>query len=102
MTNLEIGQLRNTAIAGAKAKALIQSEHWPFITDVVLGTLADESMVVLMKANTHDQRMKAQQMALAAKKFQDILSKLQSDGAEAERLLKEESEPDPEGGLDHG
>lgn len=102
MNNIEIGQLRNTAMAGAKAKALLSSEHWPFITDVVLGTLSDEAMVVLMKATTHDQRMKAQQMALAARKFQDILSKLQSEGAEAERLLKEEMEPDPEGGLDHG
>lgn len=101
MTNLEIGQLRNTALAGAKAKALLESEHWPFIQDVVLGTLSDESMVVLMKASTHDQRMKAQQMALAAKKFQDILSKLRNDGMEAERLLKEELEPDPEGGLKH-
>jgi hypothetical protein len=75
------------AIQGGRAKNHLASEEWAWFNDIVLKTLELEAIETLKKAKTDEDRIKAQQMFMAADKPRQILNYLVKQGEAAELQL---------------
>lgn len=75
------------AIQGGRAKNHLASPEWAWFNDIVLKTLEDEALETLKKAKTDEERIKAQQMFMAADKPRQILNYLVKQGEAAEMQL---------------
>lgn len=76
-----------TAIQGGRAKNHLESEEWAWFNDIVLKSLEDEALETLKKAKNDEDRIRAQQMLLAADKPRQILKYLVQQGEAAEMQL---------------
>lgn len=76
-----------TAIEGGRAKQHLASAEWAWFDRIVLKSLEDEAFETLKKASTEHERIKAQQMLLAADKPRQILKYLVQQGEAAEMQL---------------
>jgi len=85
----DMATLEVQALAGEKAKQVSLGEDWKWVKEKILGALEDQAIHTLMNAKTEEDRMKAQQMFLASKKPQDLITFLISQGDAAVASLKE-------------
>jgi hypothetical protein len=79
---------KSVALEGGRAKNHLASAEWTWFNNVVLKSLEDEAFETLKKANTDQERIKAQQMLLAADKPRQILKYLVRQGEAAEMQLR--------------
>lgn len=82
-----IESLKVQALEGGKAKSFLASSEWTWFNERVLKPLEDEAMETLKKSKTDEDRMKAQQMILAADKPRTILTYLVKQGEVANMQL---------------
>ena len=82
-----IEQQKKVAIQGGRAKNHLASAEWAWFDDIVLKTLEIEAIETLKKAKTDEERIKAQQMFMAADKPRQILKHLVQQGEAAEMQL---------------
>jgi len=89
----------NQAKEGAKAKNFKASEAWLWFDDRVLKAIEDQAIETLKLAIDDAERLKAQQMFLAAQKPRQILDALisQGDGAKAQLIEISTQEGDKDG-----
>lgn len=89
----------NQAKEGSKAKNFKASDAWAWFDDRVLKALEDQAVETLKLAMNDGERLKAQQMFLAAQKPRQILDALisQGDGAKASLLEISTQEGDKDG-----
>lgn len=80
-------QLKAQAIEGGKAKDFLTSDSYQWLDNFILKALEDEAMETLKKAKTEEDRVRAQQMLLAANKPREILNKLVTQGDAAKLQL---------------
>jgi hypothetical protein len=85
----DIKVLEAQAFAGDKAKSVRDSKEWAWIKQFILGALHDQAVNTLKNAKTDEDRMRAQQMFLAADKPEGLLDFLISQGDAAIASLKE-------------
>jgi hypothetical protein len=87
--------LKNQAVAGARAKNFKALPDWQWYQDAILGALQDDALQHLRNATSDADRLKAQQMYLAALLPARMLDSLisQGDGALSQiKSLTEESD----------
>lgn len=80
-------QLKAQAVEGGKAKDFLASDSYQWLDNFILKALEDEAMETLRKSKTEEDRVKAQQMLLAANKPREILNRLVTQGDAAKLQL---------------
>ncbi len=88
----EISILENQVSAGEKAREIKGGDQWAWLEKYILGALFDEAVMVLRYAGNEVERVKAQQMFLAAEKPRKQIDFLISQGDAARAALKELSD----------
>jgi hypothetical protein len=79
--------LKAAAIEGSRAKNYMASPEWAWFNNIVLKSIEDEAIETLRKSKTEEDRIKSQQMFLAADKPRQILKYLVKQGEAAEMQL---------------
>ncbi len=79
--------LKVQALEGGRAKEFLGSDGYQWFNNFVLTPLQDEAIEILKKAKTDEDRVKAQQMLLAADKPRQILDHLVRQGEAAQLQL---------------
>lgn len=82
-----IEALKVQLVEGDKAKGFRASDGYQWFNNFVLKPLEDEAMETLKRAKTDEERVKAQQMLLAADKPRQILDHLVKQGEAAQMQL---------------
>ena len=85
----EFDAYTNRASHGARAKEISQGADWAWLEEFVLKAIEDEAVMVLRNSRSEEDRVKAQQMFLAAEKPRKILEGLISQGDAARAALAE-------------
>jgi hypothetical protein len=85
----EFRKFKNMAEHGAKAKNHLASAEWSWFKETVLGALSEEAVMTLRRAKDDAERLKAQQMFLAASKPEEMLQQLVRQGDAAVMQLTE-------------
>lgn len=83
-----IEALKIQVTEGGRAAHFLSTTEWGWFRDTILVPLQDEAMETLKKARTDEDRVKAQQMLLAADKPKQILNGLVKQGEAAELQLR--------------
>ena len=79
--------LKTQLVQGDNARHFRSSDGYQWFNNFVLKPLEDEAMETLKKAKTDEERVKAQQMLLAADKPRQILDHLVKQGEAAQLQL---------------
>lgn len=89
-----LAKLTRVSLEGEKAKRFLLSDEWAWLNDRVFKTLEDEAMETLRKSKTDTDRLRAQQMIMAAEKANQILQHLVTQGEAARIELSTQSKED--------
>lgn len=81
--------LNNRVTAGDNAMRFKESENWRWFSKTILEAFFEQGVSVLQNAKTDMDRMKAQQMILAARKPESIIDDLISQGQAAQAELNQ-------------
>lgn len=74
---------------GGQALKIFQSDEWGWIYEKIFGAMQDQAVNILKNAKTEEERVKAQQLFIAAHKPKELLEQLIRDGEAAKVALKE-------------
>lgn len=85
----ELANYERMIQVGAKALSIFQSDEWGWIYENIFGAMQDQAINILKNAKTEEDRVKAQQIFIAAHKPKELIQQLIRDGEAAKEAIKQ-------------
>lgn len=85
----EVAELEKSIDMGGQALRVYQSDEWGWIYEKIFGAMQDQAVNILKTAKNDEDRVKAQQIFIAAHKPKELIEQLIRNGEAAKLALKE-------------
>lgn len=85
----EISNYERMVRVGSMARKVYDTQEWKWIYENIFGAMQDQAVIILKNAKTEEDRVKAQQIFIAAHKPKELIEQLIRDGDAASEAMKQ-------------